>query len=69
MAAIIIGGDMFGIIGMFIGVPVFAVIYKFAKEIFEHLLKRKNMPQETDAYKVIKGEKDQDEIEKGENAL
>ena len=69
MAAIIIGGDMFGIIGMFIGVPVFAVIYKFAKEIFEHLLNRKNMPQETDAYKVIKGEKDQDEIEKGENAL
>ena len=69
MVAILIGGDMFGVIGMFIGVPAFAVIYKFAKEIFEYLLKKKNMPQETDAYKVIKGRKDKDEIEKGEETI
>ncbi len=66
MFAILIGGDMFGVIGMFIGVPAFAIIYKFSKEIFEYLLKNKNMPQKTEAYKVIKGKKDKDDIEKGE---
>jgi len=69
MFAILIGGDMFGVIGMFIGVPTFAIIYKFSKEIFEYLLKKKNMPEQTEAYKVVKGIKDKDEIEKGENAV
>ncbi len=63
MFAILIGGEFLGVIGMFIGVPAFAVIYKFAKEIFEKRLKKKNMPEETSAYKVIKGEKDKDDIE------
>ncbi len=69
MFAILIGGDMFGVLGMFIGVPAFAIIYKFSKEIFEYFLKKKNMPQQTEAYKVIKGKKDKDDIEKGEEAL
>ena len=63
MFAILIGGEFMGVVGMFIGVPAFAVIYKFAKEILEKRLKKKNMPEETLAYKVIKGEKDKDDIE------
>ena len=48
---------------MFVGVPLFAVIYRFSKEIFENLLKKKNMPESTTAYKVVKGVKDKADIE------
>ena len=48
---------------MFVGVPLFAVIYRFSKEIFENMLKKKNMPESTCAYKVIKGVKDKADIE------
>ena len=65
MFAIIVGGGIFGIIGMFIGVPAFAVIYKFTKEYFEKKLKEKNLPDKTENYKVIKGVKDFDDVEKG----
>ncbi len=65
MFAILVGGGIFGIIGMFIGVPVFAVIYKFTKEYLENKLSEKNLPKKTENYKVIKGSKDLDDIEKG----
>lgn len=63
MFAILVGGALWGVVGMFIGVPLFAVIYRFSKEIFENMLKKKNMPCSTDAYKVIKGVKDKSDIE------
>lgn len=63
MFAILVGGALWGVAGMFVGVPLFAVIYKFSKEIFENLLKKKNMPENTNAYKVIKGVKDKADIE------
>ncbi len=66
MFAILVGGGIFGIIGMFIGVPAFAVIYKFTKEYLENKLKEKNLPEKTENYKVIKGFKDFDDVEKGE---
>ena len=66
MFAILVGGGIFGIIGMFVGVPAFAVIYKFSKEIIENKLKKKALPCETENYKVIKGTKELDDIEKGE---
>ena len=66
MFAILVGGGIFGIIGMFIGVPAFAVIYKFTKEFLEKKLREKNLPEKTENYKVIKGVKDLDDIEKGE---
>lgn len=65
MFAILVGGGIFGVIGMFIGVPVFAVIYKFTKEYLENRLSEKELPRETESYKVIKGSKDLDDIEKG----
>ena len=51
---------------MFIGVPAFAVIYKFTKEYLENRLNEKNLPEKTESYKVIKGVKDFDDVEKGE---
>lgn len=63
MFAILVGGALWGVAGMFVGVPLFAVIYKFSKEILENLLKKKNMPENTNAYKVIKGVKDKADIE------
>lgn len=41
--SVTIGGGLFGIVGMFIGVPTFAVIYIAVKEVVEERLKRKNI--------------------------
>ena len=65
MFAILVGGGIFGIIGMFVGVPAFAVIYKFTKEYLEKKLESKNLPEHTESYKVIKGIKEFDDVEKG----
>lgn len=43
MFAIILGGGFFGLIGMFLGVPVFAVIYVIIKEIVNQRLKEKEI--------------------------
>ncbi len=43
MFAIIVGGGLFGIIGMFIGVPVFSVIYILAKRYIDLILVKKNI--------------------------
>lgn len=43
-------GGLFGVFGMIIGVPVFAVIYAAVKSVVSTLLKNKNMPIDTDTY-------------------
>lgn len=43
MFAIIVGGGFFGILGMFLGVPVFAIIYVVVKELVNNKLKDKNI--------------------------
>ena len=43
MFAIIVGGGFFGILGMFLGVPVFAVIYVIIKETIALRLKNKGI--------------------------
>lgn len=43
MFAIIVGGGFFGIIGMFIGVPVFAIVYFVVKEIVSYRLIEKDI--------------------------
>lgn len=48
--AIIIGGSLFGIPGMIIGVPIFAVLYSLIKEFIEYILIRKGLPKESSAY-------------------
>lgn len=44
--AVVIGGGMFGILGMFIGVPIFAVIYTAIREVVENRLKKKKLKVE-----------------------
>jgi predicted PurR-regulated permease PerM len=46
MFAIVIGGGFFGILGMFVGVPIFAVIYTIIKEIVDQRLIQKNIDLE-----------------------
>ncbi len=48
--AITVMGGFFGILGMFIGVPVFAVIYVLIKEKTEENLSRKGLPEATRSY-------------------
>ena len=48
--AIVVGGGLFGIIGMIIGVPLFAVIYYLLATFVNFRLKRKNLPSDSDYY-------------------
>ena len=50
IAVIVIGG-MLGIVGMFIGVPIFATIYMIVKNTVETKLKRKKLPIDTNNYR------------------
>ncbi len=48
--AILLGGGLFGFLGMLLGVPTFAVIYSLIKAFIEERLKKKHYPSETKAY-------------------
>lgn len=48
--SVIIGGDLFGILGVFLAVPAFSVIYTFAKRFIEKKLKEKNLSPKTKDY-------------------
>ncbi len=50
IVAIIIMGDYFGVIGMIIGVPVFATISIIINELVEEKLAKKNLPTSVDDY-------------------
>lgn len=45
--AVTVGGNMFGIIGMFMAVPVFSVVYCTLSEIVEYRNERKNSKEQT----------------------
>lgn len=53
--AILVGGGIFGILGMIIGVPTFAVIFYVFRRTVNHILKKKQLPQDSGNY--IKVEK------------
>lgn len=48
--AILIGGGLFGFIGMVLGVPVFATIYYLMQKLTAYILRRRGLPEETEAY-------------------
>lgn len=50
MFAILVGGGLFGFMGMFIGVPTFAVIFALIKEYITMRLEKKNLPTDTKEY-------------------
>lgn len=51
--AITFFGGFYGILGMFIGVPVFAVIYAFVKRFVNRKLKSRGLPSETEKYEEV----------------
>lgn len=53
--AILVGGGIFGILGMIIGVPAFAVIFYVIRRVINHILRKKQLPQGSSSY--IKVEK------------
>ena len=48
--SIIIMGDYFGVIGMIVGVPIFAVAVSLISEFIERRLRKKNLPTNTAEY-------------------
>lgn len=48
--AILVAGKFLGLVGMIIGVPLFAVVYSLIKEIIEAKLKKKGLNIETEDY-------------------
>ena len=48
--AIVLGGGLFGVIGMLIGVPLFAVLYYLITSFVNFRLKRKKLPLASDYY-------------------
>lgn len=48
--SITIFGGMFGVVGMIIGVPIFAVLYAFIKKTTNSLLLKKSLPVDTSKY-------------------
>jgi predicted PurR-regulated permease PerM len=43
MFAILIGGGLFGFVGMILGIPIFAMIYQTSREIVKTRLKNKSL--------------------------
>ena len=48
--AILLGGGLFGFIGMLLGVPVFVVIYAGLERLVDHGLKKRGLQTETAEY-------------------
>lgn len=52
--AIIVGGGLFGIPGMIIGIPIFAVIYSIIRQFINNRLEKKNLSTKTEDYASVK---------------
>ena len=50
VVSIIVGGGFFGVMGMYLGTPVFAVIYNNLKKLIANKLSAKGLPSETSRY-------------------
>ncbi|MCM1333754.1 MAG: AI-2E family transporter [Bacteroides sp.] len=50
LISIILGGGLFGFVGVLLGVPVFALIYTLTKELLENRLTKKGLPAEGALY-------------------
>ena len=50
IVAILIGGGLFGVVGMFIGVPLFACVYTAVRTYSAYRLRQKDLPEDTASY-------------------
>jgi len=55
VVSILLGGGLFGFVGMILGVPTFAVLYYIIKMSVANRLKKRNLPSETADYNSISG--------------
>lgn len=60
--SITVFGGIWGVVGMIVGIPIFAVVYALIKRYIERLLRRKNLPEDTNAYKPLKNISDDGEF-------
>lgn len=51
--AILVGGGIFGILGMIIGVPTFAVLFYVARKLVNYILERKHLPKSSENYVLV----------------
>lgn len=51
--SILLFGGLFGFVGMIIGVPTFAVIYRLLSDGVKASLRKKNLPEDTAAYEGV----------------
>jgi predicted PurR-regulated permease PerM len=49
--SLLISGEIFGFIGLIIGVPLFVFVYSIVKDNVEKRLIKKGLPVETNKYK------------------
>lgn len=54
VVSIVVGGGLFGFMGMLLGVPTMAMIYYLAGRFSKYLLRKKQLPEETDTYVHLK---------------
>ena len=50
IVAILLGGGLFGVVGMFLGVPAFACLYTAVRTYSAYRLKKKGLPTDTASY-------------------
>lgn len=55
LVAILVGGDLFGVAGMILGVPVFACLYAFCAVLLRDGLRKKKLSSCTEDYFRLKG--------------
>ena len=53
--AILVGGGLFGFMGMLLGVPTFALIYYLIREIVGYILRRRRLPEGSKVYILMQG--------------
>lgn len=52
LVSCLIGGGFFGVMGLILCVPVFAILYQMFKGYVAHKLEKKNLPSSTDEYNL-----------------
>ena len=55
IVAILLGEGLFGVIGVFAGVPIFAIIMYIIGEILDRLLRKKHLPEDSGDYLNMQG--------------
>ena len=68
IVAILVGGGFGGVLGMFLGVPVFACVQELVKFLMDRRLRRRDMPTEAYAYVDRAKEKAPEDAEKENRA-